>query len=240
MRPTAKLTLALTVLTAAIAPSALAANGDCRAIRGAETPDPSDDVTVCRQDNWFHQATTKLGNGVAANQSFPSWNSTKPTASATQGAGGGYVTNSITHQPAVAEDLRATATFVGSYTGVMDNLAVELYGFTTPVVTGELNIKLVVDSWTLFDGASEVTVEPGNNQLTRFRFVFTNVYDALRGFQDPGGPGTVHALRLSVNGRYVVNDPIVFVYDTSEVPSGLVFNHEPSELGRYAKIDLAV
>jgi hypothetical protein len=37
----------------------------------------------------------------------------------------------------------------------------------------------------------------------------------------------------------VVNDAIVFFYDSTEAPSGIVFNHEPGELGNYAAIDLA-
>jgi hypothetical protein len=238
VRHASRIVLTLTALAVTTAPAALAANGDCRLIRGAATPDPADDVSICRQDTWFHQATTKVGNGVAADGASPSWNTTKPTASVTSGAGGGYFTNSLTHQPTVPEDLRATALFEGTYTGTLDNLAIELYGFTSPVYTSELNILLEVDTWTLYNASMEVRAEPGGDQVQKFKFALTNVYAALEGFQAAGGPDTTHTIRLAVNGRYVVNDPTLFVYDTSETPSGIIFNLETAGLNAYTKIDV--
>lgn len=235
----AKLALSLTVLVVSTAP-ALAADGDCRLIRGAVTPDAQDDVSVCRQDTWFHQASTKLGNGVALDQAFPSWSTTKPTASISQGAGAAYLTNSVTHQTMLAEDLRSIATFDGSYTGVIDNLAIEIFGITSPIVSGELNVRLVVDSWTLLDARRvKVTPQPVGDQRQRFRLVLTNVYEALKEFQHPGGPDTSHRLRLAIVGSAVLNDPIVFEYDSADSPSGMVFNQEAVELGSYTEIDVA-
>ena len=239
MRHLPRLMLALTALLVSAVPAALAANGECRLIRGAETPEATDDVSVCRQDNWFHQAGSKLGNTVALDGTFPSWSTARPTDSISQGAGGAYVTNSVTHQTMLAEDLRSIATFDGSYTGVIDNLAVELFGLTGPELSGKVNVRLVVDSWTLLD-ERQVTVPsaPAGTQMQSFRLVLTNVYEALKEFQPPGGPNTQHRVRLAIVGSAVVNDPIVFLYDSAEAPSGLIFNHEPAELGPYTKIDL--
>jgi hypothetical protein len=234
-----RLIIAFALTAMPLASIAMAADGDCRLIRGATTPDdPSDDLSVCRKDTWFHQADTKVGNLAGFGQgAFPSWNTTKPTASATTGAGGGYATNSIFHQAVGAQDPRGSAVFQGTYTGVLDNLAVSLYAFVAPVFSNELNVELTIDGEPIHAGSAEMAATPGENQIVLLKFVFTNVYKVLEGLQKQGDALTTHQVELAVNGVYIINDPAVFVYDTSEVPSGISFNLDGS-LSSYTKIDV--
>jgi hypothetical protein len=227
--------------TAFLASSALAGNGDCRLIRGASTPDDlSDDVTACRQDTWIHQGTTKLGNAAGFEaDSLPSWNTTKPMTSVTGGAGGGYITNSIPHQLVTPQDPRASAVFQGTYTGVLDTIAVDLYALAAPVFTRDLNIALTVDNQPVF-ASNQIVNMVASGQAQKLSFAFVNLYSALQALEVANAADTNHTIRLAVNGRYAVNDPVVFVYDTSEVPSGLSFNLESTVMGPYTKIDVGV
>lgn len=238
MRHLSKVLIVSTLATIALASNAMAADGDCRLIRGATTPtDPTDDVSVCRKDTWFHQGDTKLGNLAGFGQgSFPSWNTTKPTTSAMGGAGGGYVTNSILHQGVGAQDPRGSAVFQGTYTGTLDNLAVDLYAFVAPIFSNELNLALTIDGEAIYAAGVEVTQQAGDNNNVKLKFAFTNVYKTLESFELPNEATTVHTIQLAVNGVYIINDPAVFVYDASEVPSGIIFNLDTG-LNAYTKID---
>ena len=227
--------------TVVLGSTAFAGNGDCRLIRGASTPDDaSDDVSVCRQDNWFHRATAPIGNAAGFGaDTLPSWNTTKPATSVTGGAGGAYATNSAFHQAAGPQDPRGSAVFQGTYTGVLDTIAVDLYAFAAPVFTRDLNITLTVGGETVYASNQIVNSVPGGQQVQKLSFAFTNVYSALETLGLPNEPATNHAIRVAVNGRYIINDPVVFVYDTSEVPSGVIFNLENTGMGAYTKIDLS-
>ncbi|MFN2543544.1 MAG: hypothetical protein ABR600_03090 [Actinomycetota bacterium] len=231
----------LTILMAAS--TANAANGDCRQIRGQDTPlDPTDDVSVCRQDTWIHQGGAKLGNIAGFGQgAFPSWNTTKPTQSAQQGAGSGYYANSLFHQSVAPNDPRASATFTGTYTGVLDTMAADLYAFVSPEQTVNLDMGLMVDGESVFQ-TNIVPVKlssTSTQQLKVYHFVFTNMYTALENAGKANTPTTVHSITLALSGTYVANDNTLFVYDASEVPSGFIFNLEPAGFGPYAPLDLA-
>jgi hypothetical protein len=231
------LVLASTVASILTASAALAANGDCRLIRGAETPDdPSDDVSVCRQDTWIHtiDPKTKVGNlaGFGAGD-FPTWTTTMPGNAAGTGA---YATNSTFHQASAPQDPRGSAVFQGTYTGTIDNIAVTLYAFVPPIFTRDLNLELTIDGEQVFVGNSVVSMAAGGNNTQKLTFAFTNIYNFLDGAAKAGDASTRHTIKLAANGRYIVNDPAVFVYDAAEWPSGLIFNAD--SLSGYTVIDV--
>ncbi len=226
---------ALTVLP--LASTALAADGDCRLIRGAQTPDDTtDDVSVCRQDNWIHRATAPVGNLAAlGHDAFPSWNTTKPTAATTSGSGGAYVANSAFHQLVGAQDPRGSAVFQGTYTGVLDTLAIDLYAIA-PAATAELNIELKLGGEPVYAASQEVSlISAGNFQ--QYRFVLTNMYAAMESLSLANTPTTAHTIQLAVNGTFAINDAGAFAYDAQDVPSGLIFNLESNKMSGYTKID---
>lgn len=235
--------LAASALVLAFGPPVGAQEASCRLIRGADTPlDPTDDVEVCRQDAWFHQAQTKFGNAAAFGQgSFPSFNTTKPTASVTTGAGGGYLGSSATHQNGNPYDPQLTATFDGAFTGDFDNLAVTMYMFNPPedaqsLPTYAVNTRVAVDGQAILEsGGNEVKRSPGGQAVTRIDFAITGLYAALK---DLGlnGAGREHQVRFQVQGTGLATEAALFVYDTSEVPSGMIFNIEPENLANYTVI----
>lgn len=219
---------------------ATAQEASCRLIRGADTPDDStDDVQVCRQDVWFHQAETKFGNAAAFDQgTFPSFDTTKPSASVTTGAGGGYLGSSTTHQNGEPFDPRLTATFDGTFTGDIDTLAATVYMFNPPedaqdVPTFAINTRLVIDGEPVVEtGGAEVKRTPAGDAVRRIDFAFTNIYPTLEAF-GLNGVDREHQVRFQVQGTGLATEAALFVYDTSEVPSGLIFNIEPEHLGNY-------
>ena len=241
-------TFALFVALLALAgSSALAAPGDCRLIRGAETPDVvTDDVSACRQDVWLHQAQTKAGNAAAVGQgTYPSWNTTKPTASVQSGAGGGYANLAAVNQNAGRADGRSAATFQGTFTGPLDNLAATLYVFNPGRQAGPdqaVWMQLKVDNQVLYQsGAADRTpLVSAGNAVFKTDFAFENVYAKLQELGVAGDASTVHNVELMISGWFSANDNSIYVYDTSEVPAGLVFNAEPTLLSTFTKrIDLS-
>jgi hypothetical protein len=234
----ARVLLASTLPMILTASAALAANGDCRLIRGAATPDdPSDDVSVCRQDNWIHtiDPESKLGNVAGAmGGTYPTWTTTPPGNAAGAGA---YVTNSTFHQAVGPQDPRGSAVFEGTYTGTIDNIAVTLYAFVPPIFTRDLNLELTIDGEQIFVGNAVVSGASGGNNTQKLTFAFTNIYNFLDGAAKAGDASTKHTIKLAANGRYIVNDPAVFVYDAAEWPSGLIFNAD--SLSGYTVIDVS-
>ncbi len=232
MRSVLRTTLALVLTLAVTGPAVATHNGEvpppgCRWIRGTDTPENhDDDVYVCRQDAWIHHGGARLGNlaaqGLAA---LPSWNTTPPTASLQDG-GGFWVTNSITRQPTAPEDARGSFVARGGFTGVLDNIAVDLYAYVTPVYSQDLNIELTIDDQQLFGAAVPDVRNAAAGSFQRIRFAFTNIYEVLESLGFPNGNATAHTLRVTVGGVYVVNDPMVFVYDAADAPAGVVFNHD--------------
>jgi len=224
--------------------SALAADGDCRLIRGANTPeDPTDDVEVCRQDTWFHLTGSKVGNLAATgNQDFATFDTTKPTASVQSGAGGGHLANEFTQYVLAQDDPAHSAWFEGTFNGKIDNLAVELYLFTGQnLILGSYGLltTLIVDGNTLYQSdfvAGDVAnLSSGGDAVQKINFAFTNVYDTLLAHGLAGADQ--HTVQLSVS-PYFIGDDAIYVYDTSEVPSGMIFNLEPAGLGTYSQIRL--
>lgn len=236
--------LLVTLVTAAltvVAPAAGAANGDCRLIRGAGTPsDTTDDVSVCRQDAWIHRATTPLGNlaGVGADAS-PSWNTTKPDGSFQEGAGGVYATNIIARGAFGHDDKTGLMVAEGTYRGTLENIAIELYGYTYSEATGLLNLRLDIDGVTIFEGIRAIRDDGTTlGQAQDYRFVYTNLFRALETHGKQGDAATEHRIRVMAAGYTVGQDPILFVYDTAEQPAGLVFNLEDNERSKYTAIDV--
>ena len=226
---------------------ALAANGDCRLIRGASTPDdPSDDVRICRQDVWIHQADSKLGNAPAfglpvGGTAYPSWNTTAPTASVQSGAGGGYAGLGAYTQNLGRPDPKGAVTFRGSFTGNLENIAATLYLFTPArqaEATQAVWLRLSIDGTTLYETgatADRTPLSPGGDAVLKTNFAFVDIYNAMEALGLQTGENAAHTVELVISQWFTVNDNGVYVYDTTEVPSGLKFNLEQGGLGSFAK-----
>ena len=234
--------LGLLALLALTSTTALAAPGDCRLIRGATTPDTADDVSVCRQDTWLHQASTKVGNAAALGQgTYPSWNTTKPTASVQSGAGGGYLAAAVIGQNVSRTDGRGVPTFVGTFTGNLDNIAATLYLFSparSVEATQAVWLRLKVDGEILYQtgaAADRTPLVPGGDAVLKTDFAFSNIYTAMESRGMDLTADRAHNVELIVSQWFTANDNAVYVYDTSEVPAGLVFNLEVNPLKAFTK-----
>lgn len=233
--------LALTAGALAFGPVAVDPDAEesCTVIRGAETTeDSTDDVTACRQDVWFHGAGVPADNLDNAQGTFAEWDTTPPAASVTAGAGNGLLANSTTHQFGTPFDERVSFVAAGSFDGAIEALIVELYLFTpgtnvddpeNPVVRGDfsVNAQLLVEGTpvqTLDDRV--VTLEPAGEAVQRITFAFEGLSDTIELI---GELDTAHDVEVRVHGTTIVSDTAIFVYDTTEVPAGMVFN-PPAEM----------
>ncbi|MGH2710298.1 MAG: hypothetical protein ACRDH9_03725 [Actinomycetota bacterium] len=235
-------TLAAAALVLTFVPSVGAQEPSCRLIRGANTPtDPTDDVEVCRQDAWFHANARKLGNtSFTGHEGFPTFNTTRPTASVIAGGGGGYLGSSVTHQNGTPFDPALTATFDGAFTGDIDNLAVTMFLFNPAEDAQELptfavNTRLVVDNEPILEISGAEVKRSASGQVHRLDFALVDLYAALK---DAGlhGKGKEHQVRFQVQGTGLATESAMFVYDAQEVPGGLIFNIEPENLASYTVV----
>jgi hypothetical protein len=240
---TIRLTLASTFLVPILAGTAVAAGG-CRLIRGAATPDTADDVQVCREDVWFHEGGSKVGNLAFTGQvSYPAFDTTRPTASIQSGGGAAYFGNELTQYGLGQDHPVHSVWFEGTVDGPIDNLAVDLYVITPggdPVIGQyRLYTTLRVDGTTIYRspyvGGDVATFSPGGQLGGAIRFAFTDLYEALEASDLAGA--AQHSVRLAVS-PYFVGDDAIYLYDSTDYPSGGIFNIQPTFLGAYSRIQV--
>lgn len=231
------------LLTAALAFGALAVEGE------ETTTDPmldhpcydeaADALVYPEQQVWFHEGDSKLGNQAAA-----PWDTTEPTASVTGGAGAGALSSNAA---LLAQDA-PSATFAGTFTGCIDTLLFDLYSFDPTNRTGtsasgqpanhNLGLTVTVDGVDVFsagplEAATTLANEGFGPNLNRFAL---DLGDTLALYADFGALQLdgEHTVEVRVTSWYANTGHSVYVWDTTEVPSGLVFNGEITE--DYAKV----
>ncbi len=197
-------------------------------------------LVLTEQATWIHQAQTKAGNlGAFGATAYPSWNTTKPAASVTTGAGGGYLGNSASFlEPSVKE--QTGLTMQGAFSGCLDTMLFDLYVIRPTNRTGTSGslaenpltamVTLTIDGKEITSGLEVQTkqiVNPNGQATYLSRFAMTNLHAALVDFGVD--PAAEHTIKITVAPRYINTDNTIFVYDTSEVPSGITFNGVPNE-----------
>lgn len=203
--------------------------------------DPETGQLVLEQQQvYIHQATTKAGNLAALDlDSFPSWDENAPKQSVTQGAGGGYFAP-FGHFTLGEDETLMGLTVEGPQTGCLDTMLIELYAFLPTNRTGtsgSLNespfnglFNLDVNGERVVFGTEHETKTVPNEMGSvtyRIRLAITGLHQAL-GFTAVQPDGE-HVIRLNVNPRFANTNNALFVYDTTEVPSGILFNGTPDE-----------
>ena len=176
---------------------------------------------------WFSCGAQKVEN---AEDNAATWDTVAPTASVTTGAGCGTVDTPL--MQAAPRNIY-DATWQGYFTGNLDTLNVELHNiYVGPGrATGDLTttVRLFVDGEPLFEElGKEVTLKAvrsttGLSEMVKFSF--TNL-----GYVSPAD-NTEHDIALVLHGGATQNrGPTVtdtasgWVWDTTEVPSGMTFN----------------
>lgn len=214
------------------------APASCTLVRGGETETTEDDLEACRSDVWFHDAGTKVDNLDNAQGTFATWDTTPPATSVTGGAGGGALATSASHQNGTPFDERESFTAAGTVDGALDAVAVELYlfppaGMAAQETTFRVDAELEVDGVQLAAiNDRTVPMETAGDAVQRIRFSFTGLADLIEQYHDfdlVNALGTQHEVKLTVHGTGIGTNGAVFVYDTTEVPAGMVLN-PPAEL----------
>jgi hypothetical protein len=234
------------VLTLVVAAPAFAQEASCRLIRGAATPsDPTDDVSVCRQDVWVHKAGTRLGNLAGLGQdTIPSWDTTKPTgALATGGAAWATI---AAYDILIGQDPTGRAIFSGTYTGTLDTLAFSAYVRSPYYEAGgawPMTVKLSIDGEMVHDNFDPAPISAPlktDGNLRRVDVAFVNVYEAMKGLGLDLSAQKEHRVQLELCSWYFGDsNPTIVFYDAAEAPTGLIFNLEPERMGGYTQVDLA-
>jgi hypothetical protein len=180
---------------------------------------------------YFHcEGATKLHSTVV-DGAIP-WNTTAPSQSVTAGAGCGSLDNGLwgNNQVSIQD-----SHFQGSFAGNIDKITVEAHniyaGPARQSASFTTNVRLAIDGEPMLGATGKnVTVTPvrsstGASERIRFTIVGLNLMNEANDIE--------HDVLLTLNGgAFVANAQVfpvhdsqnVWVYDTTEVPSGLTFN----------------
>ena len=220
---------------------------------GAADADPclDDDgnPTHVEQQVWFHEGESKVGNladrGV---QEAHPWSTTAPEASVTDGAGAGALGTGGGAVAAIEPTAEAQgAAFAGTFDGCLDTMLLELYAATPTNRTGtesggtpgnhNMGIEIVIDGAfpITLSGVEGQTVENENGNATqRVRLAITDLQDAME--RRKLDPTAAHTIEIRVAGWFVNTDHVVYLWDTTEVPAGIIFNGTPDESWKAASV----
>jgi hypothetical protein len=197
--------------------------------------DESGAITYAEEQVWFHEGETKVGNLADRGDQAPApFDTTAPTASVQGGAGAGAVSNFGALAP-TAPGTQNSALFAGTFEGCMDTLLVEMYAFqptNRTSISGSLQERahtfggaLTIDGKEyLLSGPIEgvTTPNPGGQATYRIRYAITGLRRVMeRDGLDLAGS---HDIGLTMTAWFVNTDNAVYVWDTTEVPSGMTFN----------------
>ncbi len=198
----------------------------------------TDALAYPAQQVWFHESDAKLGNVAAP----ATWDTSAPEASVQAGAGAGTVTPGFAGLAAgTPADQRAV--FTGEFEGCLDTILFDVYSFDPTNRTGtsgnatpanhNFGMTITIDGNEVFSGgplqASTTLANEGvGPNLNRFA---VDVGTTLQLFSDLGF-GTLdgtHEITVEIQSWYVNTGHAVYVWDTTEVPSGMTFNGAVTE-----------
>ena len=244
MRAWTRMTAGAIGLAIVLVGSAAGAADECRLIRGAATPDDAtDDVQVCRLDTFFAAGTHRLGNlGGAGQGTLPTWDTTAPTGSFPT-AGGAYVT---TGPGSIAQPGNRTheATFSGTYTGPIDNMAVSMF-IASPVyqavgIGWSMDFQLTIDGQVVvpFGTELDVPLTGVNDYAGQIKFAITNVADAMEtNGMDFANPNATHSIQMQMVNWYWGDGNSAMLFDNGDYPSNMTFNLGLTPVKSFFKID---
>jgi hypothetical protein len=199
---------------------------------GPTGPPPTPDTGLPTERVYF-SCGSKVANADGTGAGVAGWDTSAPTTSATAGGGCGSVDSPFTQTtvPNIYD-----STFSGTFTGNLNSLTVEAHnlyaGAGRASTPSTVAVRLLVDGEDLTPGpigsgkfVSVTPVRSATGATELFKFSITNI-----GFTSPAEAGE-HEIQLLINGGTrrttgpSVNDGAnVWVYDATEVPSGITFN----------------
>lgn len=204
------------------------------------------DPQVKNERTYFHcSAPTKLGNvNLVADGSIPGWNTTPPEGSVSDGNGCGTADVNGVLFVINPQENPTDGVWRGTFTGNLDQLTVHAHcicvGSARSDNAATLGVRLAIDGEAITGdgtGSHDVTVVPANSGVTQlYEFSVTDIGMVEPNIDEDGdGVGdnpfgkVQHEITLTLDGYDIVTNTLgMWVYDTTEVPSGITFN--PSTL----------
>lgn len=239
MRSAVRVTLALCLAALAAGPAAATHGGIHPTLRTERT------YFTCVGD-------TKVQNVSMLNGQTPGWDTSAPTQSVQAGAGCGTADSALTNTSTVNNG--HDGAWAGTFTGNLRDLTIEAHmidlgasrtddvfpALITLIIDGEtwverttaLDVTLVRSS-TGASGMAKFSIT-GLGKITEVKDSAGNVIDVkTQGLITEDGNGTAeHEITLGI--RAYADYPTAWVWDTTEVPSGITFNPATLEPTRVA------
>ena len=164
--------------------------------------------------------SNKVQNVDMAQGTMPTWSTTAPTQSVQQGAGCGTADTGVTN---ANQENAFDGVWKGTFTGNVDSITVEAHAIdSTPRATGSHPILaiLTVDGEQLLPQTRIVptTVRSSTQASSKLTFSITG----LPYLTEDGDGTAVRTFTLSL--KSYADYPAAWVWDTTEVPSGITFN----------------
>jgi hypothetical protein len=187
--------------------------------------------TTAPQQVFFHCGATKVANVDAASGALPSWNTTRPTQSVQQGAGCGWADNSGFRSGQAGDSVHDGA-WKGTFSGNLGSLTAQLHSISAgPGRAGgpqTVNVTLFVDGRSMFGTAADGRANRASVRVTPV--VSSTQASALYEFTITGLPFVTEEGNGTKEREVILNvaaasEPLMaWVFDTTEVPSGIAFN----------------
>lgn len=170
----------------------------------------------------------KVQNVAALQGNYPTWSTEPPAGSVTDGEGCGQYENLLTVNNNT--DNPYDVVFRGTFTGNLDTINVEAHniylGTPRAGLPFLLAVRLFIDGTLVYTNSDpiEIMPEPSETGISeKFALSFVGI-----GLNNEHGDGTIEReikLHLMSYNEY----QSAWVWDTTEVPSGLTFNPETLE-----------
>ena len=177
--------------------------------------------------NYLHcNGATKVSNAHALVEgNFVSWNTTRPTASFTTGAGCGtletFVGSTVPDNPAYDFPME------GTFTGNIKNMTIRLWAIdlsgSRALEEFTVDLSLSIDGETILAHGTDAhapTIASSTGISRLYEVTVTNI-----GLNTQEDHEEEHTIQLTAATKFIDGSGVlVWVYDAAEIDSGLVFN----------------
>jgi hypothetical protein len=191
--------------------------------------------TTKAQQVFFHCGATKVANvDRLTSNAFPTWDTTAPTASVQGGAGCGWVDPFATRNTRDGQPGHGfqDGAWEGEFTGNLGSLTAQLHSISVgPGRAGSpqvFNASLLVDGRSMF--GLDANGNPNRARITLVPVVSSTQVSSLYEFTITGLPFVTEEGDGAKKRKVVLNVAAAselvmgWVFDTTEVPSGIAFN----------------
>ncbi|MDQ3991134.1 MAG: hypothetical protein M3245_02325 [Actinomycetota bacterium] len=218
------------------------AGGPARADEACRRLDPDRAITeVCRVETWLHPVDAPVGNlGFLGRHTYPTWSTTPPATATSDGGGAISLSEDTVGFSQGGEPLNG-AIFEGTFTGNIDTLGFRMHVWephraTCPpfscFATAPFELVVRVDGAVLYESGQryeQMPVKDRESERHRLDFAVTGLFERMMSSELLVGRNVRHDVRVEL----VTASPTAYEYGATDVPSGVLFNVRPDELGDY-------